>query len=156
VNAYFWIKTLHVLSATVLFGTGLGIAFFKWATDRSGHVPAIRVVAERVVLADWIFTTPAIVLQAVTGVALARIAGFPLSSGWVLYAVGLYVVAGACWLPVVWLQMRMRDLARAAERANVPLDGLYWRYARLWFWLGVPAFAAVVVIFALMVWKPAL
>jgi uncharacterized membrane protein len=155
VSEYFWLKTLHVLSATILFGTGLGIAFFKWATDRSGNVQAIRVVAERVVLADWIFTTPAVLLQAVTGVMLAKIAGFPLTSGWVLYAIVLYVVAGGCWLPVVWLQIRMRDLALIAARESTPLDARYWRYARLWFWLGVPAFAAVVAIFGLMVWKPA-
>ena len=110
---YYWLKTVHILSSTVLFGTGLGTAFFKWITDRSGNVQAIRIVAERVVLADWIFTTPAIVIQAATGVALARMAGFPLTSGWVSYAIALYFVIGACWLPVVWLQIRMRDLARA-------------------------------------------
>jgi uncharacterized membrane protein len=151
---YLWLKALHVLSATVLFGTGLGIAFFKWITDRSGNVAAIRVVSERVVLADWLFTTPAVVLQALTGVMLARLAGFPLMSGWVFYAIVLYVVAGACWLPVVWLQIRMRDLARAAAATGTPLDQRYWRYARIWFWLGVPAFTAIVGVFALMVLKP--
>jgi uncharacterized membrane protein len=152
---YLWLKALHVVSATILFGTGLGIAFFKLTADRSGDVTAVRVVAERVVWADWVFTTPAIVVQAVTGVALAKIAGFPLLSGWVLAAIVLYCVAGACWLPVVWLQMRMRDLARAAERAAAALDGRYRRYARLWFWLGVPAFASVLAVFVLMVLKPA-
>jgi len=153
---YLWIKVLHVVSATVLFGTGLGIAFFKVTGDGSANVKAMRVVGERVVWADWLFTTPAIVVQAVTGVALARIAGFPLLSGWVLAAIVLYCVAGVCWLPVVWLQIRMRDLARAAERAEAPVDARYWRYARLWFWLGVPAFAAVLGVFVLMVLKPAL
>jgi uncharacterized membrane protein len=152
---YLWLKTLHILSATILFGTGLGIAFFKWVTDRSGNVAAIRVVAERVVVADWLFTTPAVVLQAVTGVMLARLAGFPLTSGWVFQAIVLYVVAGACWLPVVWLQIRMRDLARLAAKEGRVLDPLYWRYARIWFWLGVPAFTAIVAVFALMVLKPA-
>jgi uncharacterized membrane protein len=151
---YLWLKTLHILSATILFGTGLGIAFFKWVTDRSGNVAAIRVVAERVVVADWLFTTPAVVLQAVTGVMLARLAGFPLTSGWVFHAIVLYVVAGACWLPVVWLQIRMRDLARAADAARAPLDARYWRCAGIWFWLGVPAFTAIVAVFALMVLKP--
>jgi uncharacterized membrane protein len=152
---YLWLKVLHILSATVLFGTGFGIAFFKWITDRSGNVAAIRVVSERVVLADWLFTTPAVVLQAVTGVMLVRLSGLPLTTRWVLYAIVLYVVAGACWLPVVWLQIRMRDLARAAATAGTPLDQRYWRYARIWFWLGVPAFTAIVAVFALMVLKPA-
>ena len=153
---YLWIKVLHVVSATVLFGTGLGTAFFKMTADGSGNVKATRVVGERVVWADWLFTTPAIVVQAVTGVALARIAGFPLLSGWVLAAIVLYGIAGACWLPVVWLQIRMRDLARSAERTGTAIGSLYWRYARAWFWLGVPAFAAVLSIFVLMVLKPVL
>lgn len=154
-TAYYWLKTIHIVSSTVLFGTGLGTAFFKWATDRSGNVQAIRIVAERVVLADWIFTTPAIVIQALTGVALAWLAGFPLSSGWVSYAIVLYVLTGACWIPVVWLQIKMRDQARAAVSESRALPAVYWSYARIWFCLGVPAFAAVLVIFVLMVWKPA-
>ena len=153
-SAYFWLKTLHIVSATILFGTGLGTAFFKWVTDRSGSVQAIRVVAERVVWADWIFTTPAVIAQAITGVLLARMLGFPLSSGWVAHAIVLYVFAGACWIPVVWLQIEMRDLARDAVARAAPLDDKYWRLARTWFWLGVPAFCAVLAIFALMVTKP--
>jgi uncharacterized membrane protein len=155
-NAYFWLKTVHIISATILFGTGLGTAFFKWVTDRSGDVHAIRVVAERVVWADWIFTTPAVVVQAVTGVMLARTLGFPISSGWVAHAIVLYVFAGACWLPVVWLQIEMRNLARGAVARAAPLDAKYWRLARIWLWLGVPAFCAVLAIFALMVVKPVL
>ena len=148
------LKIAHVISATILFGTGLGIAFFKWIVDHSGNVVAIRVVSERVVLADWLFTTPAIVVQAVTGVALAHLAGFPLSSGWLACAIALYLLAGACWLPVVWLQMRMRDLARRAERDGTPLPENYRRLARWWFRLGVPAFLSLVVVFWLMVAKP--
>jgi len=117
-------------------------------------VQAIRVVAERVVWADWIFTTPAVVVQPITGVLLARMLGFPLSSGWLAHAVALYALAGACWVPVVWLQIRMRNLARDAVERGSALDETYWRLARIWFWLGVPAFCAVLAIFALMVTKP--
>jgi uncharacterized membrane protein len=153
VSGYFYLKTVHIISATVLFGTGLGTAFFKWIVDRSGNVGAIRVVSERVVLADWLFTTPAIVVQAVTGLALTLTLGYPLTRGWVAHALVLFFLAGACWLPVVWLQLRMRDLAQASDRANAPLDERYWNCARAWFWLGVPAFSAVVIIFWLMVTK---
>jgi uncharacterized membrane protein len=156
VNAYFWLKTVHIVSATILFGTGLGTAFFKWITDRSRNVQAIRVIAERVVWADWIFTTPAVVVQPITGVLLSRMLGFPLSSGWVADAIVLYAFAGACWIPVVWLQIRMRDLARDAAARELPVGEQYWRLARIWFWLGVPAFCAVLAIFALMVTKPTL
>jgi uncharacterized membrane protein len=154
VTPYVLLKGIHIISSTVLFGTGLGTAFFKWIVDRAGSVSAIRVVSEKVVLADWLFTSPAIVVQAVTGISLARLMGFPLTQGWVAYAIGLYCVAGLCWLPVVWLQIRMRDVARASDLHAAPLADIYWAYARVWFWLGVPAFLSLVVVFWLMVAKP--
>jgi len=155
-NEYLVIKWLHILSATVLFGTGLGIAFFKWITDRSGDVRAIRIVLERTLLADWIFTTPAGIVQPITGLGLAWLAGYPIFTGWVFYASCLYLFAGCCWLPVVWLQIRMRDIARAADAGNTPLPQQYWGHARTWFWLGIPAFGALVVVYWLMVFKPEL
>jgi uncharacterized membrane protein len=151
---YVLIKSIHIISSTILFGTGLGTAFFKWIVDRSSNVAAIHVVSEKVVLADWLFTTPAIVVQAITGVTLARLMGFPITHGWVAYAIALYCIAGLCWLPVVWLQMRMRDLARDSDSREIPLASAYWSYARAWFWLGVPAFLSIVVVFWLMVAKP--
>jgi uncharacterized membrane protein len=155
VNSYFILKTIHIASAAVLFGTGLGIAFFKWITDRSGSVAAIRVVAEKVVLADWLFTLPAIIVQLVTGVALMRTLNYSLSQPWLAWSIALFCLAGLCWLPVVWLQIRMRDMARESERTGATLQGKGYRvYARVWFWLGVPAFAAVILVFWLMVTKP--
>ena len=151
---YFILKAIHITSAAVLFGTGLGIAFFKWITDRTGNVSAIRVVSEKVVLADWLFTLPAIVVQALTGLALARLMGYPLSHGWLAWSIALFLLAGACWIPVVWLQIRMRNLARTSDREGRPLPTGYCAITRVWFWLGVPAFAAVVLVFWLMVAKP--
>ena len=127
-NAYLWIKWLHVLSATVLFGTGIGIAWFKWTTDRSGDVRAIRHINERVVMADWIFTAPAAIVQPASGIAL--VAGYPIASGWVAHAIVLYALAGGCWLVVLRLQWRMRTLrgsptlkARRCPRATGGLRG---------------------------------
>jgi len=154
-TAYLLLKTLHVTSAAVLFGTGLGIAFFKWVTDRSDNPAAIRVVSERVVLADWLFTLPAIIVQAVSGLALAQLLRYPLWHGWLAWSIALFCLAGLCWLPVLWLQLRMRELARSAERAAQIPGAEYRRYARVWFWLGVPAFTAVALVFWLMVSKPA-
>jgi len=153
-SPYFVLKAAHIISAAVLFGTGLGIAFFKWIADRTGNAAAIRVVSEKVVLADWLFTLPAIVVQLLTGLALARLLGYPLSHGWLAWSLALFCLAGVCWIPVVCLQIRMRDLTRASERSGVPLAGRYRSYARLWFWLGVPAFTAVVLVFWIMVAKP--
>lgn len=153
-SVYLLVKWLHILSATILFGTGIGIAFFKWITDRSGDVRAIRISSERTVLADWIFTTPAVIAQPVSGIAMAHLAGYPIVTGWVSYSIGLYALAGCCWLPVLWLQIRMRALARLADQTGVPLPPLYWAYARNWFWLGVPAFLALLIVYWLMVAKP--
>jgi uncharacterized membrane protein len=153
---YLALKLVHILSATVLFGTGLGTAFSMWRANASADPAVICVVTRNVALADWLFTTPAAILQPLTGFALASAAGFSLRSHWLLFALVLYVFVGACWIPVVWLQLRMRDLARESAAMAQPLGPLYHRYFRIWFALGWPAFLGVLVIFALMVFKPAL
>lgn len=151
--SYTDIKTLHILSMVLLFGTGLGSAFYKWMADRSGHVAHIAVTNRHVVLADWLFTTPTVILQPLSGLWMAHLAGWPLSAPWLAASLMLYALAGLCWLPVVWLQIRMRDLAEAAAANQTDLGENYWRLARLWFWLGVPAFIAMVLVVALMVSK---
>ncbi len=153
-STYLLIKWLHILSATFLFGTGLGSAFYKWMTDRSRQLPAMAQTNRLVVIADWVFTTPTIVIQPITGIWLLHLLGIPLDQGWVVAAILLYIIAGLCWLPVVWLQIRMRDLSVSALAHQQPLSATYHRYARLWFWLGVPAFFAMVIVYALMVFKP--
>ena len=153
-STYLLIKWLHILSATFLFGTGLGSAFYKWMTDRSRQLPAMAQTNRLVVIADWVFTTPTIVIQPVTGLWLLHLLGIPLDQGWVVLAILLYIIAGLCWLPVVWLQIRMRDLSVSALVHKQPLPATYHRYARQWFWLGVPAFFAMVIVYGLMVFKP--
>lgn len=147
---YGLIKTMHILSATVLFGTGLGTAYFMWSANRTRDVRVIASVARDVVRADWLFTTPTVILQPLTGVWLVHAAGYPWT-GWVAVSLGLYTLAGLCWLPVVWLQIRMRDAAHTAARQGQPLPTAYWRDARIWFWLGVPAFMSITAVFFLMV-----
>ena len=151
---YVVVKWLHILSSTFLFGTGFGSAFYMLFTNISGDVRAIAVVNRYVVIADWLFTATTAVIQPLSGFYLIHLAGFPLTSGWVLWSVALYVFAGACWLPVVWLQIKLRDMAALAVRDNTPLSPKYWRYMRYWVMLGIPAFVAFVVIFYLMVAKP--
>lgn len=151
---YLVIKWLHMVSSTVLFGTGAGIAFFFVRAQRTGDVGIIASVARDVVLADMVFTATAVVLQPVTGIALALLGGFPLSSPWLLLSIALYLAVGCCWLPVVSLQIRMRNLATHAANHNLPLPLVYQFYYRRWFALGWPAFIGVLVIFYLMVAKP--
>lgn len=151
---YFVLKYLHVIGATVLLGTGAGIAFFMVAAHRTGEAATIAAVARIVVLADFVFTATAVVAQPVTGVLLALNVGYPVGEGWIVLSVGLYLVAGAFWLPVVWMQMRMRDLALAAASAHAPLPVAYHRLFWTWFGFGFPAFAAVLAIFWLMVARP--
>lgn len=152
--SYLLIKWIHILSATVLVGVGFGTAFYKWMSDRSGDIHTIAHVAHFVVVADWVFTTPAIVLQLTTGLWLATLAGFPLTTGWILWALALYALAGICWIPVLVLQYRMRKLAREALAKNEGLPSEYALYARIWVGLGIIAFSAMVVVYWLMVMKP--
>jgi uncharacterized membrane protein len=154
-NEYQLIKWIHILSATFLFGTGLGSAFYKWLTDRAGSLPAMAQTNKLVVLADWIFTTPTVVIQPITGIWLLVLMGIPLSQGWVVLTILLYILAAVCWLPVVWLQIQMRDLSVNAFQSNQPLSHKYKKYASIWFWLGVPAFIAMIAIYFLMIFKPA-
>ncbi|WP_305793091.1 DUF2269 family protein [Sedimenticola hydrogenitrophicus] len=153
---YALIKWIHILSATLLFGTGLGSAFYKWCADRQGNLATMAHTNRMVVIADWAFTTPTIIIQPITGLWLVHLLGIPLDQGWVLLTLFLYCLAGACWLPVVWLQIRMRDLAHAALTQNSAMDSRYQRYAHIWFWLGIPAFSAMIGVYFLMVFKPAI
>jgi uncharacterized membrane protein len=153
-TTYFIIKYLHVIGATVLLGTGAGIAFFMVAAHRSGDPAVIAGVAKIVVLADFVFTATAVVLQPITGLALAWHMGYSLWEGWIALSIFLYFFTGAFWLPVVWMQMRMRNLAVKAVEAGAPLPGGYHRLFRTWFAFGFPAFAAVMAIFWLMIARP--
>jgi uncharacterized membrane protein len=153
---YHLLKLAHILGAAVLFGTGAGIAFFMLMAHRSGNVAAIAPTATIVVIADAVFTASAAVVQPLTGIALAHVAGHSLLASWILVSVALYVFVGLCWLPVLWLQKRMRDLAIAALQNGGPLPEAYDRYFRIWFILGWPAFAAMIAIFWLMITRPQL
>lgn len=151
---YLWVKWLHILSSTLLFGTGLGIAFFMWVAHRRGNVAAIAATTRTVVIADACFTAPAVIMQFVTGLWLAHALGLPYSVFWVKTALILFFVVGACWLPVLWLQWRVRNLARKAAATGTALPAAYHSAMRIWFWLGWPAFISVLAIFWLMVMKP--
>lgn len=151
---YVTVKWLHVLSSTLLFGTGLGSAYYMFFTSLSRRPVAVAIVVRQVVWADWVFTTTTIVFQPASGLYMAHLAQIPLTTLWLMWTYALYLLAGVCWLPVVWLQIRMRRLAEEAVRTNTALPPLYWRLLRVWTALGVPAFVALVVVFWLMVAKP--
>lgn len=151
---YLIVKWLHIVSSTLLFGTGIGSAFYMLFASLSRDVRAIAVVSRHVVRADWLFTATTVVFQPLSGFYMIHLAGYPLTSTWIVWSIALYLVAGACWLPVVWLQMRMRDMAQASARDNLALPALYWRYLRIWTALGVPAFFALIIVFYLMTAKP--
>ena len=152
--SYVTVKWLHILSSTLLFGTGLGSAFYMFVVSRTRDVRAVAVVVRYVVIADWAFTTPTIILQPLTGFYLVRLAGFPFDAQWIMLSIALYLLAGACWLPVVWMQIKMREMADEAIRAGSALPATYWSYLRAWVALGVIAFLSLVWIFYLMVAKP--
>ena len=148
------LRWLHVIGATVLLGTGAGIAFFMLMAHRTRQPALVAHVAGTAVVADLLFTATAVVAQPLTGLGLALLVGWPLTEGWLLVALALTVLPGLFWPPVVWIQLRMRDLPRAAAREGLPLPGEYHRLFRIWFACGIPAFLAVLAILWLMLAKP--
>jgi uncharacterized membrane protein len=153
-NTYLIVKWLHILSSVLLVGTGLGTAFYLFFVNRTKNVEAIAEVSRLVVRADTWFTTPAVIFQPLSGLWLMQQTGLTLTTGWIFASLALFFFTGACWLPVVWLQLKLRDMARASRDRGEALPPRYWRFARLWETLGYPAFIAMTVVFYLMVNKP--
>lgn len=150
---YLLLKMIHILSAVVLMGTGAGIAFFMFMASRTANVAAIAITARHVVLADWLFTAPAVVIQLVSGVLLMLKLGYSFTSTWFLWVIALFIFIGACWIPVVFIQYRLKSLANIALSTGV-LDPNFISLMRLWTVLGIPAFISILIIFWLMVFKP--
>ena len=153
-ESIFLLKFLHVLGASVLFGTGIGIAFFMLMAHRSGDAGFIARTASVVVQADMIFTLSAVIAQPVTGGLLMQIDQSSFTEGWLATSLVLYVVAGAFWVPVIFMQREMRDLARVAAEKGAPLPPRYFTLFRRWFWFGIPGFGSVMAIVFLMIAKP--
>jgi len=147
---YLTVKFIHIISATLLFGAGLGSAFYMFIAYRSNDVRVIKATNRHVVIADFIFTAPAVVIQLLTGIYLVQYQGLEWDSPWVLSVLTLYAFVGACWLPVVWLQIWLRDRAQVLD----VMDAQYKFRMRLWILLGSMAFPAVLIIFVLMIYKP--
>ena len=156
-DSYLALKLLHILSAVVVAGTGFGIAYFMFMASRSNDRHAIAVTTRHVVLADWLFTAPAIAVQLITGLLLMRILNYSFTSAWFYLVIGLYAVVAVCWIPVVFIQYRLRSLA--SELSNqLAEDGTsqreFRKLMRTWTLLGIAAFSAVLVLFWIMVFKP--
>ncbi|MDR3492111.1 MAG: DUF2269 domain-containing protein [Gammaproteobacteria bacterium] len=151
---YAWIKILHIISASILFGTGIGTAFYMFYVNQQKNVTLITKATSAVVVADWLFTATSGVVQAITGFILIYLKGYSFLSLWVYGSILGYIIAGICWLPVVWLQMQCRDLAYAASVNQTPLSAKYRWYFRVWWLLGIPAFIALIGVFYLMANKP--
>jgi len=156
IDPYAAVKTIHIISSTILFGFGAGTAWYFWSAHRTGDPLIISRVGRMVVRADWIFTGSSGLVQPVSGVALAHLAGWSLSEPWLIATYVLYAIAFCCWAPVVALQIRAQRLAHQAAEAGIPLSEDYHRTVRYWFVLGWPAFLGLVAVFWLMVAKPRL
>jgi uncharacterized membrane protein len=152
----FFLRWAHIVGATVLLGTGAGIAFFMLMANRTGDAPIIAHTAGVVVIADTIFTATAAIAQPITGILLANVMGWRLSEGWVVLSLALYVFVGLFWLPVVWIQVQLRDMARQSAKEGTVLPDRYHRLYKIWFACGFPAFEAVLLILALMLYRPSI
>ncbi len=151
---YSTVKVVHIISSTVLFGTGLGIAFFMLRSHFSDNLDDKIYAVENTVLADYLFTAPAVVLQPLTGAWLVWQSGYHWTDTWLQWTVILYVVAGLCWLPVVWIQIQLRTMLRESRATGASLHPQYQTLFKVWFTLGWPAFISLVLIFFLMVYRP--
>jgi uncharacterized membrane protein len=152
--SYLLLKYIHVLGGIVILGTGTGIAFFMLMAHRSGDIAFIARTAGVVVLADFVFTATAVIAQPITGFLLLSHAGHGLADFWVMLSIGLYILTGFLWLPVVWMQRCMRVLAEQAVETGTPLPDRYYRLFKLWFVFGIPGFGSVLAIVWLMIAKP--
>jgi uncharacterized membrane protein len=150
---YLILKLVHILAAVVVTGTGAGIAFFMFMANRSNNPQAIYITAKHVILGDWIFTAPAVIIQIVTGVILMNMRGYSFASPWFYWVLGLFVFIGVCWLPVLKIQYKLRELAKVSLEAN-EVTPQFKSLMKTWTLLGIPAFAAILGIFWLMVFKP--
>jgi uncharacterized membrane protein len=150
---YLWVKWLHIISATILFGLGLGSALLMFLAHRRKEIDGMHYAVRHVVIADWWCTTPSVIVQLITGLWMMDAGGYALHDPWIMVALVLYAWVGICWIPVVWIQIRMRDMLEQARTTQSALPPYYWKLERLWCILGGLAFPAVLVIFYLMVFK---
>ncbi len=151
---YLWLKLIHIISSTLLFGTGLGSAFYMYRANKTKNVNTMLFAARNVVLVDWIFITPAVIIQPLTGIGLIHVMQLSWGTSWLGLSVLLYVFVGVCWIPVVFMQIKMKNLLSRAVQNGTELPAQYYRLFKFWFVLGWPAFFAVIVIFYLMILKP--
>lgn len=150
---YLVLKLIHILAAVIVTGTGAGIAFFMFMANRSNNPQALYITTQHVVLADWVFTMPAVITQIITGVYLMNIQGYSLSSPWFYWVIGLFMFIGLCWFPVLKIQYKLRELAKISVEAS-EVTPEFKSLMRTWTLLGIPAFIAILGIFWLMVFKP--
>jgi uncharacterized membrane protein len=153
-DLYLLVKTLHIISATIVFGTGIGIANFMFFGHRDGTADERAFAARMTVKADFLFTLPSVLIQPLTGAWLVWQGGFRWDESWLVLTYGLYLLAAACWVPVVVIQIRMKTMLAAKRRGEAFDEAGYDRLFRVWFVLGWPAFGGLIVIFWLMVAKP--
>ena len=151
---YLLIKTAHIISSTILFGTGIGTAFFMFWAHKVGDIYAKAFAAKTTVLADFLFTTPTVIIQPLSGILLIHILGYDYTENWLIASYILYLIAGACWLPVVWIQIELKKISIAAVKNSTDLPDRYNKLYAIWFRLGWPAFISSIAIFFLMVYKP--
>ncbi len=153
-DLYTLIKTLHILSSAILFGTGIGIAFFMFRSCFTTNVHEKFYAARNTVLADYLFTFPAVAIQPVSGVILIDMAGFDWTDLWLMATYIIYLIAGLFWLTVVWIQIQLKNMCKKASECGTKLPERYHKLFKIWFLLGWPAFAGLIVVFYLMIAKP--
>jgi uncharacterized membrane protein len=152
---YLWLKFIHVISSTILFGTGVGTACVMLYAYHTRDIHFITATTRYIVLADWVFTATSGIVQPLTGFWMVYLAHYLWTSFWIMGSIIGYLIAAFCWFPVVYLQIKLRDFAEQTQKTKTALPSIYFRYFKYWFCLGWPAFISLLVVFYLMTNKPA-
>src|SRR5690606_26440325 len=99
-SLYFLLKTVHGLLAAVLLGAVLVGLFFAYRAWKGGDLQQIALTFSSLVRLDLWFIASSAALLPLTGLALAKVGGWPVGQLWLLWSTGLYLLAALCWLPL--------------------------------------------------------
>ncbi len=145
---YFLLKLIHILSATLMIGTGLGSAFYLYLTYKKSAVQTVKEVLNFVILADTIFTTPSVIIQLITGIMLSDLLGL-LYTDWFWLVLAVSVIVLVLWLRAAFIQFKLKKLLEEENK----LSPKFHHLMNIWFILGVPSFGGAIYLYYLMVYR---
>ncbi|MDQ0115862.1 DUF2269 family protein [Paenibacillus harenae] len=145
---------LHLLGVLLMAGNIITAAFWKIRADLAGNPIVIHQAAKNVMIADYAFTIPGLVMIIVSGGAMASESGVTWTGiNWLTLSLILLSVTGIIWLAIlIPLQRKMiRSSADGIKTGTISAE--YRRASRQWAIYGVAATLLPIIILYLMVMK---